>query len=104
MLYDWQMMYRVLLAIIRDKGIYPCPRCEVHKSLLDRLGLWLDITRQVREFWKYYSEKVAIARRSIYGLGKGVVSAPVDNLLKSFSGVPTEVRIIVCDPNINQNS
>jgi len=51
------------------------------------------MTRRIKNFRKYYADKVAVARRSIYELGRGIVSVPVDNLLKSFSGVPTQVSI-----------
>jgi hypothetical protein len=37
------------------------------------------------------SDKVAAARRAIYDLGKSIRSTAVEDLLKTFSGVPTVV-------------
>ena len=37
------------------------------------------------------ADKVEIARKAIYALGKPIGSAAVEVLLKEFSGVPTEV-------------
>jgi hypothetical protein len=39
------------------------------------------------------TDKVAAARRAIYQLGKSIRSTAVEDLLKSFSGVPTMVRM-----------
>lgn len=39
------------------------------------------------------SDKVATARRAIYGLAKSIRSTAVEDLLKSFSGVPTTVNL-----------
>ena len=82
---------RVLLATIRDKGLCPCPRCLISKSKLDQLGLQRDITIRISRFQSYMADKVEIARKAIYALGKPIGSAAVEVLLKEFSGVPTEV-------------
>jgi hypothetical protein len=79
----------VLLATIRNKGLCPCPRCLVSKSELDRLGLRRDISIRINKFREYAADKVDIARKAIYNLAKAIHSTVVEDLLKSFSGVPT---------------
>jgi len=81
----------VLLATIRDKGLCPCPHCLVPKSKLDRLGLQRDVTVRITQFRTYVAEKVGYARRAIYSLAKPISGKVVEDLLKTFSGVPTEV-------------
>jgi hypothetical protein len=80
---------RVLLATIRNKGLCPCPRCLVSKSDLDRLGLRRDISIRIDKFREFMADKVNIARKAIYNLAKPIHSTIVEDLLKSFSGVPT---------------
>ena len=84
---------RVLLATIRDKGLCPCPRCLVPKTHLDRLGLKLDIRNRLTQFRHYMADKVKAARRVIYQDARPITGTNVEALLKSFSGVPTEVRV-----------
>ena len=86
---------RVLLATIRDKGLCPCPRCLVSKAKLDRLGFCRDISIRVDKFRTFMASQVRIARRAIYELAKPIGGKAVEDLLKSFSGVPTMVAIIV---------
>ena len=85
-------MCRVLLATIRDKGLYPCPRCYVPKEFLDQLGMPRDIgfRAPIRQVLIRTVQKV---RGFIYRLIKpvGLLSVTVENHLKPFSGVPTEV-------------
>ena len=85
---------RVLLATIRSKGLCPCPRCLVPKSHMDRLGLKRDVRARLTQFRKYMASNVKAARESIYGLALGIRSQAVENLLKSFSGVPTIVSLL----------
>ena len=80
---------RVLLANIRNKGLCPCPRCLVSKSELDRLGLRRDISIRIDKFREFMADKVNIARRAIYSLAKPIRGTAVEDLLMSFSGVPT---------------
>jgi hypothetical protein len=81
----------VLLATIRDKGLCPCPRCLIPKTKLDRLGLRQDVNVRIKQSRTYVAEKVGYARRAIYSLAKPISGTVVENLLKTFSGVPTEV-------------
>jgi hypothetical protein len=85
---------RVLLATIRDKGLCPCPRCLVSKAKLDRLGFRQDLTIRVDKFRTFMADEVSIARRAIYELAKPISGSVVEDLLKSFSGVPTMVAIL----------
>ena len=82
-------MNRVLLATIRNNGLCPCPRCLVSKSELDRLGLRRDVSIRINKFREYVADKVDIARKAIYNLAKSFQSTVVQDLLQSFSGVPT---------------
>ncbi|KAF5374151.1 hypothetical protein D9615_008829 [Tricholomella constricta] len=79
---------KVLLATMRDRGLCPCPRCLVPKSLLDRLGLARDgnVRLKLREFMK---DKVVLARHLIYELGHSITGIRVEELLKELSAVPT---------------
>jgi len=85
------IFFRVLLATIRDKGLCPCPRCLVPKTHLDRLGLKPDIRNRLTQFRRYMADKVKAARRVIYQNARPITGTDVEALLKSFSGVPTEV-------------
>ena len=89
------VLFRVLLATIRDNGLCPCPRCLVSKGKLDCLGLQRDIMIRIKEFRVYAANKVNLARRSIYRLAKPITGSAVEDLLKSFSGVPTEVLFLL---------
>ena len=82
-------MNRVLLATIRNNGLCPCPRCLVSKLELDRLGLRRDVSIRINKFREYAADKVDIARKAIYNLAKSFQSTVVEDLLRSFSGVPT---------------
>lgn len=84
---------RVLLATIRDKGLFPCVRCMVPKSSLDRLATHKDMKyrEKVREFQE---ERVRLARVLINEKGKGVASSAVETLLQEFSAVPTMVCVL----------
>jgi hypothetical protein len=82
---------RVLLATIRDKGLCPCPRCLVTKSKLDALGTRQDISVRLKKFREFMADRVTAARQAIYVQAKSIRSTIVENILKSFSGVPTTV-------------
>ncbi|KAG6818921.1 hypothetical protein H0H93_000270 [Arthromyces matolae] len=75
---------KILLATIRDKGLCPCPRCLVPKSLLDRLGLARDGTIRTT-LRRFMMERVVQARRLIYELGQSITGVRVENLLKDTS-------------------
>ena len=82
---------RVLLATIWDKGLCPCPWCLVTKSKLDRLGTRWDGSVHLSKFWEFIADKVDAAWQAVYDLGKSICSTVVEDLLRSFSGVPTMV-------------
>jgi len=83
---------------MRDKGLFPCPRCLVAKSKLDNLGLVRDIAIREKGFRQYLAHKVEAARKMIYDLAKPITGAAVDGILKEFSGVPTKAsgKSLVC--------
>ncbi|GJJ14857.1 hypothetical protein Clacol_009125 [Clathrus columnatus] len=77
-IFTWSADYpeKVLLASIRDLGMYPCPRCLVKKD---------DIPRLERQ------DKIEKARNSIYRDGFVVNSETVNQFLKDESLTPTEL-------------
>ena len=89
-----QIIYRIILASIRDKGICPCPRCLVPKSTIRNLGTTND--RRLRETLlrsdnpKRRSE-ISSARCIIYEENYMVNSAAVEKILKQESLVPNLV-------------
>ncbi len=85
------MISRVLLATIRDKGLFPCPRCLVPKTELQNLGLKRDQANREKNHRLYRLDKVDPARRAIYNHGMSIRSSAVEALLRGFSGVPTLV-------------
>lgn len=91
--YYSQRVHRVLLATIRDQGICPCPRCLVHKTKLDRLGLLSDSKIRTDNARKYDMETVKKAQKAIYTLGVPIGGAHVQQLLKATSAVPTLVSL-----------
>jgi hypothetical protein len=87
------LLFRVLLATIRDKGLCPCPRCLTPKAKLDRVGHVTDAkarTNQARKF-QDVSNSVNKARNAIYKRGVPIGGAYVQQLLKPTSTVPTLV-------------
>ena len=83
---------RILLATIRDNGLFPCPRCLVSKFRLHRLGCPDDIQFRIENPRSYQANLVKKTRKFIYKDAKGINSTKVDDELKGFSGVPTMVR------------
>jgi hypothetical protein len=51
---------------------------------------------RITQFRTYVAAKVSSARKAIYSLAKPISSAAVEDLLKAFLGVPTEVSRSVC--------
>ncbi|KAJ3556133.1 hypothetical protein NP233_g12048 [Leucocoprinus birnbaumii] len=80
---------KVLLATIRDKGLFPCPRCLVHRSELRSLGLKKDAQTRSEKFRTYVGDKISAARKAIYDLGLSIRSNAVELLLRPISAVPT---------------
>jgi hypothetical protein len=83
--------HRVRIATIRDKGLCPCPRCLVPKTLFDRVGYIRDLQNRLTTARTYARDLVLRARSFIYNLGYGVSSAAVEHLLQAHSLVPTLV-------------
>lgn len=54
-----------------------------------------DMAMRLNSFRTLMADKVKIARRAIYELAKPVGGKAVEDLLKSFSGAPTQVRISI---------
>ena len=48
-----------------------------------------DASIRINKFREYAADKVDIARKAIYNLAKSFQSTVVEDLLQSFSGVPT---------------
>jgi len=83
---------RVLIATIRDKGLYPCPRCLLPKSSFNHLGLLSDLKERLSHAQTYLRKVICDARRKIYELGKPIKGTAVEGILKDKSLVPTLVR------------
>ena len=86
------LLTRVLLATIRDNGLFPCHRCLVSKSVLHQLGCPEDIAVRIKQTRTFLGNLVKKARKLIYKDAKPINGSGVDDLLKGFSGVPTAVR------------
>lgn len=89
------------MATIRDNGLFPCTRCLVSKSVLHLLGCSGDIAARVKQTRTYSSKLVTKARKIIYKDAKAINGSAVDDVLKGFSGVPTEVRCAPFIPCVN---
>ena len=87
------LLIRVLLATIRDNGLFPCPRCLVSKSALHMLGCPDDIATRIGKTRTFLAGLVKKARKLIYKDAKAINGKKVDDLLKDFSGVPTVVCV-----------
>ena len=84
---------RVLLATIRDKGLFPCPRCLLPKTSFYRVGLCADISARAATVRQYLVDKISAARDAIYKLGAPIRGAVPERHLKGYSLVPTFVRL-----------
>ena len=96
-----QWSCRVLLATIRDKGLYPCPRCLIPKVKIDLMGQIRDLAQRISNPRKILYDVVQTARSFIYRLAIPINGSAVAQLLKPTSSVPTVVRclfllILVC--------
>ncbi|KAJ3575441.1 hypothetical protein NP233_g1093 [Leucocoprinus birnbaumii] len=79
---------KALLATIRDKGTFPCPRCLVKKDEMDKLGQASDNQTRFAKIQKYLATRVASARRAIYELGMSFQSMSVCLNLDEVSATP----------------
>ena len=82
---------RVRITTIRDKGLYPCPRCLLPKSSFHCLGSLSDLKRRLSYARTYLREMVCAARRKIYELGNPIKGTAVKRILKDKSLVSTLV-------------
>jgi hypothetical protein len=55
------VLSRVLLATIRDKGFCLCPRCLMQKDKVDQMGLICDLSARIWLARIYFSNKVQLA-------------------------------------------
>lgn len=87
------IFHRVLLATIRDFGLYPCPRCYTPQSKLDLFGTVEGALERlkVRLNTSVWRRTVATAHHRIYKQGYTVNSVAVDGILKERSWVPVVV-------------
>jgi hypothetical protein len=89
-----QVIGRVLLATIRDKGNCPCPRCLVQKEQLNNMGQKRDIKFRLKNQRKFLLNQIQTARSWIYEKAQSITSQVVERLLKPSSSVPTMVCFI----------
>ncbi|KAG2742745.1 hypothetical protein P692DRAFT_20879278 [Suillus brevipes Sb2] len=82
---------KVLIATVRNLGGCPCPRCLIPKGRIQNMGRPQD--RKQRETLERSAQSrenmVSTARKLIYEKNYAVGSAPVENILKAQSWVPT---------------
>jgi hypothetical protein len=86
---------RVLIALIRNRGKCPCPRCLIPMSRLHNLGMRADM--RDREALKRVADarqlsNITSSRSIIYEQGYAVDSQAIDNILKEESWVGNIVR------------
>ena len=95
------MSYRIMIATIRDFGLYPCPRCLIPKEEIPKIGTEDDRhTRKElqRADTTERQDRVQQVRRNLYENGYALTGDYVDGYLKEGSMVPTKVRLstLVC--------
>ena len=91
------MVFRILLASIRNLGEHPCPRCLIPLSHAHRFGMPLDRKQRSRlahQDTVGYRAIVSGARNVIYMQYHGVESKHVTHGLSAYSAVPISVRLI----------
>ena len=84
---------RVLLAMVRDKGLCPCPQCLTPKAKLNLMG-WHNDSRSRRSIRMYMRNLVTKARSLIYDKAIPIMGAAVEEMLKPTSLVPTLVSAL----------
>ena len=85
----------MLIATIRDKGLFPCPRCLIPKASFYRVGLCADMLARVARVRQYLVDKISAARDGIYKLGAPIKGALPERHLKEYSLVPTFVCLFL---------
>ncbi len=83
---------RVLLACIRENGLFPCTRCLIPKSAICQLGIADDIAIRINNVRVFLLDQVTKARNFIYKRAKPINGVDVEDLLKDTSSVPTKVQ------------
>ena len=89
-----QLVFRVLIATIRNLGNCPCPRCLIPKFHVHLLATESDLLQRglsSRSDTAHRREKIMSARKLIYEKHYAVDAAQVEALLKDESLVPTMV-------------
>lgn len=86
---------RILIATIRDYGLFPCPRCLIPKDEIFKIGR--DDDRRAREELRRADTverqgRVERVRTDLYENGYAFSGDHVDGALKDGSLVPTKVR------------
>ena len=88
------MNFRVMIATIRDLGMFPCPRCLVPKDEIYKIGTDVDRCRR-EESQRTDSierqDRIKQARKNLYENGYALSAECVDGMLKDGSLVPTKV-------------
>jgi hypothetical protein len=84
------VIYRVLIATIKDMGLCPCPRCLTPKSFFSFLGLARDMKNRMDNVRVYVMAKVVKAREFIHS-GNTVDGVKVEHSLGEGSWVPVLV-------------
>ena len=87
---------RVLIALIRNMGAYPCPRCLIPMERIPNLGMAADVRqrltlRRIDDIG--CRTKIEQARKFIYAQGYAINGRVVDEILKDQSLVPTVVSL-----------
>lgn len=88
------LLFRVLIANIRNLGRCPCPRCLVRKDQIQNVATDIDMVQRqtfARRDTAERRNKIASARELIYEKGYVVDTAQVEAKLKDESLVPTVV-------------
>lgn len=95
------MSHRVLIALIRNNGNCPCPRCLVLKSNIPMMGGKRDLKNRVtskRLDNAAHRKVIESAWTLVYNRNYSVNSVAVDRLLTDKSLVPTRVGLIIVCP------
>jgi hypothetical protein len=92
----FSVVFRVLLASIRDGSEWLCPVCLCRKGQVFRLGMASDMkirNKKYREASEHLRQRIQIARKIIYKDGYVVNSTVLDPFLKEGSYVTTDVSV-----------
>jgi hypothetical protein len=82
------------MACIKNLGLYPCPVCLVPKNKIHLVGTTNDLKfrqKNLQEDTAWMASSTKRARELIFEDGRGIDSAPVNNVLGKGSRTPTLV-------------